>query len=516
MGQRRTARQRPSLTVNAFSSWASLAIHVALGFLLTPVVLHYVGKTGYGIWTVLHSLVGYYGLLNLGVRSATTRYVAHGSARREIDRLNEVVATSLAMFLVTGLIAVAVSVGLAQPLARFFKPPPSQHHVFVVMVMVLGASAAVEFLNSLLTSILAAYERYVAVNAISATAYTLRAAAVVLALRAGAGIEALAWATLGMSLLALVAQYIVARTTIPEVRFSLRQASRATLRVLLTYGFATIVVTTVNLMRTRLDSVVIGRWISLAAVAEYGVAAMIVQYLFNLVNTGTGVLTPRFARLDGTGDMVKMRGLFVRSLFVCAFLACGGGMVAVLFGPAFIRFWVGPGFETATPVLWILAAPYVVGLTQNSGYGLMLARDRHRWFAVISTGEAVANVAISIVLAPRLGVIGVAIGTAAPMFVMKAIVQPLYVAPIAGLRIREYLAPLLLPVSVSVGVTAVSIAAGLLTILQTASVALFLILAAGIACAYAGIVLLLSHEQEYARNLVGLAKVLGLRAARTH
>ena len=62
----------PSLKVNALSNWVSLGVNVIIGFVLTPFIIRSLGKTGYGIWTLVCSFVGYYGLLNLGVGSAIT------------------------------------------------------------------------------------------------------------------------------------------------------------------------------------------------------------------------------------------------------------------------------------------------------------------------------------------------------------------------------------------------------------------------------------------------------------
>ena len=68
-------RRRPSLRFNALSNFAGLAANVAIGFFLTPAMLGYLGETRFGIWTLVSSLVGYYGLLDFGVGSAVFRYV---------------------------------------------------------------------------------------------------------------------------------------------------------------------------------------------------------------------------------------------------------------------------------------------------------------------------------------------------------------------------------------------------------------------------------------------------------
>ncbi len=43
-----------------------------VAFFLTPFVVNSLGSTAYGIWVLLMSLTGYYGLLDLGVSAALT------------------------------------------------------------------------------------------------------------------------------------------------------------------------------------------------------------------------------------------------------------------------------------------------------------------------------------------------------------------------------------------------------------------------------------------------------------
>lgn len=113
--------RRPSLKINAISNWTSLVVQVAIGFFLTPFVIRHLGQSGYGVWVLVGSFIGYYGLLNLGVGSAITRYIARFSAQNDTENLNETVNSALAMFCITGIVAVAISVVIARTLATFFK-----------------------------------------------------------------------------------------------------------------------------------------------------------------------------------------------------------------------------------------------------------------------------------------------------------------------------------------------------------------------------------------------------------
>src|SRR2546427_3011707 len=58
---------------NVLSNWGAFAFAAVVNFALAPVVVHALGDTAYGVWSLLVSLTGYLGLLDLGVRGAVTR-----------------------------------------------------------------------------------------------------------------------------------------------------------------------------------------------------------------------------------------------------------------------------------------------------------------------------------------------------------------------------------------------------------------------------------------------------------
>ena len=74
---------------------------------------------------------------------------------------------------------------------------------------------------------------------------------------------------------------------------------------------------------------------------------------------------------------------------------------------------------------------------KTSAYALF-ALARHRFLAITVVIEGVLNVVLSVILVPRIGLLGVGLGTLIPLFKTKVIVQPIYVCHVSGLRNEDY------------------------------------------------------------------------------
>src|SRR5215831_2659855 len=115
------SRKRPSLKWNAVSNFGGLAVSVAIGFFLTPAMLRYLGEKRFGIWTLVSSLVGYYGLLDFGVGSAVFRYVPLFHGQGNHHKVSAVISTSMAFYTILSLVIVGATQLLAGPIARFYE-----------------------------------------------------------------------------------------------------------------------------------------------------------------------------------------------------------------------------------------------------------------------------------------------------------------------------------------------------------------------------------------------------------
>jgi O-antigen/teichoic acid export membrane protein len=425
----------------------NLVAQVMVGFFLTPFVVHSLGDRMYGFWALVGTFIGYYGLLELGLGSAVSRYVGGALGKGDKEECGKLFSTALQLYVVLGLAVIAITVVLsfASPL---FVRNPQDASLFGKVILILGLSIGLGFPARAFGGILNAELRLDWLAVIGLATLLLRTALVVAVLLAGCKVLALAWVAFISGLPGIAASAVLARKQCPWLRFSAQPWLGQRARALLSYGAFALVAHVADQLRSGVDEFVIAGCVGLAAVTHFRIASLLAGYFANLMMALVGTIQPWFSRMDGTGDQhaIQRALLFSTKLSICAAAFAAFGFVAL--GKPFIERWMGRPYLDAYPCLAILALGYVAAFGQGPSRYLLYGISKHKFFAVINTIEGVANVGLSIWFVRTMGIFGVALGTFIPMVVVKLIAQPLYVCRVSlipyGVYVRELAKSLLI------------------------------------------------------------------------
>lgn len=432
------ARRAPSLTRNIASNYVALAVNALLMLLLAPYLARCLGQAGYGAWLLALTIVGYSGLLDLGVTKGLARYVANHAGAGRIEPLNTTLGSALLFFAAVGLLSAGLVAMNAKVLADWFELPAELHAQFRIATIILGVNIAVAFPTRVFGAALTARESFVPANAVAVSTQVVATAATAAVLWLGHGLVAIAIVQLGATCASAIANFVVCRRLFPRMHFRPWDFRIPALRELIVYGFFAMLWVLADQLRFKMPPVVVGKCVSMSAVAIFGVAAMLMSQCGNVLSAAQAVMVPRLSMLDGRGDSAAFRDLFLRSSRAAGLVAALVFSLAILLGQPFIHLWFGPDFANSYRVLIILAPAYCLTRTQTMSVPMLYACNRHRFMACALLLEGALNLALAIILAPRWGVYGAAFGVALPMLLTATVVLPWHVCRVAGVRLSDY------------------------------------------------------------------------------
>jgi len=434
--------------VNTLSNVGGTAFTLAIGFVLTPFVLHRVGATDYGLWMLALSLVGYGALLDFGVANAVTKYVAAYRRHEDFHRLRGVVATGLAVFLAAGAVVIVASIVLAVALPSLFQIPAGKESTARWLVILAGIGVAVSLPTATTLAVLRGLQRFDLVNAVSVLGTTLYAAAVVAILELGGGVVEIVAANVPLQLAMQVPMVLAIRRSAPDLKLGLRGASREHGRVVASFGAAQFVIAVSAQARVRAPEAVIGAVSPAGRVTAYSIARRLGEMSGALSDQFVSVLMPLASSLDAGNERPRLRTMQIASTRVAVAITLLAGLPVAVLARPFLAAWVGPEYAGNAKLVWILVGAGAAAAVGWPSGAILTGIGRNRMLALFTASSALLSIGLTIALIGPLGLtgaaLGVLIGTAAETF---GLAVP-YSLRVTGAPFRRFVASAVAPAMV--------------------------------------------------------------------
>jgi O-antigen/teichoic acid export membrane protein len=440
--QASVARLNPRSTLirNTLANGLNYAVVVLSALILTPLVIKGFGTAVYGVWILINQLTGYAGLLDVGIQPAVSKRVAEARADGNRDALRNFLASA---FWLNGSVAAATFLlGLVFSLVfpgwfRLEGVTPADARLAVIIV---GLTTAFGFPGGVFSAVLKGELRFDLVSWIGIIGQAFRVVGLALALHFHGGVVGLALSGLLAAGVTLVGGAVFARRVLGPRYLRHARSSWSDIRGITHFGIFTLLSTAGWYLSYATDAAIIGALLTVADVAHFGLAVNVLVILSGIVGAFSGTLMPVAAQLETGGRRSDTQNTYLVSTRICLTLMIPAVAVLLLAGPDLLVVWVGRDFGSAAgPILQVLSIAHFAVIVNGPGFHMGVGMGLNRPIALLSLGEGLFNVALSYVLAKRMGVIGVAIGTLIPSVLAHGIALPAMVRSHLGISRRRFL-----------------------------------------------------------------------------
>ncbi|HEU5340730.1 oligosaccharide flippase family protein [Edaphobacter sp.] len=418
-----------------------MAVSMMVPFFLTPIVIHGLGTVAYGVWILAVSTVAYLNLLDLGLRSAIVRFVCAADAQQKADEVKTIVSSALWLRSLIAVVAVVAAVVLAVVFPHVFKKVPGDlARASQITVLLVALGVAITLVSNVFNGVLAAMSRFDLLSSISMTQTVIRAIGVILILRAGHGLVALAWWEFATVTLTGIITVVTAFRIYPPCRVRLARPDRAILKLLWSHSFITFIWSIAAQVILYTDNVVIGICLDVGLVAYYAIGGSLELYSGQVVGALSTTFLPIASRLDASGDNEQLRRLLVRGTQAALAILFPISLTLFFRGKTFVGLWMGQQYSLiAGTVIQILLISQFFNAAASTPSSMMMASGKHKPVAIASVISAVLNLGLSIVLAKTVGVYGVAWGTSIATTLIFLGFWPAYLRKMLDVPILFYL-----------------------------------------------------------------------------
>ena len=427
------------LMTSVFANWTALAVTLAVSFFLAPFVVHHLGNVAYGVWILANSSIGYMALLDLGMRSAVTHFVAKHQARGEDRESSQAVSFALAFRAVIGIVVIVGALLLAALASKIFRIPPEMWSAARWAILLSGLNLSCSLIFGLFAGVLAALQRFDLTSRITIAQTLTGAAGTVWLLNRGYGIVSLAALQLIVAVVLGLATIQLCRRAYPQLRVEVRFLDRKIVPELWRYSFYLFVIAAGSQVIYYTDNLVVGAFLSAGAVTLYAIGGRFIDYLAQLGASFAQTFMPMASNLAANDQREQLKRLLIHGTRAVLMISFPIGWVLLFRSSTFIGLWMGPQYaEVSGKVLRILLLSSLALTGNRVGGNLILGLGQHKAFALWQAGEAAANLALSIFLVRRIGIYGVAWGTVLPSLVSQLILWPRHISSHLGLNVWRY------------------------------------------------------------------------------
>lgn len=397
----------------AVLSYVYLIITFLIGIIYTPLLLRFLGKNEYGVYSVASSAIAFLAILDLGFSQTMVRYVSKYKALK--DKAGEEKLNGMFLLLYTAIAVIALVAGtilyfnLDVIFRRGFTPAETERLQWIFVILL--TNLVLSFPLGIYNSIISANEGFVLLKSMNIVSTILTHGGILIALFMGHKSISMALITTVVSLGIKGIQGIYG-TKKYKIRFRFRGFDRDLMKEILSFSFFIFLNIVIDQLYANTDKFILGALCSSAAVTTYTVGIQFQSYFEQFSTSISGVFMPKITKMITLQDtMDEVSALFVRigrvQFILLSFLM--GGFI--LLGKDFISLWVGSEQLMAYYIALVVIVPSLIPLSQNLGISVLRAMNKHKFRSIIYFFIALLNVALSIPLAIQFQGIGSACAT---------------------------------------------------------------------------------------------------------
>ncbi len=428
---------RETIARNTFFNTCGRVWEALIGVVLMVYIVKRLDWGGYGLWSLAAAFTGYISLLDFGVSSAFTKYIAERHARDDQRGVSEIVNSGLAFYLALGAVMLAIGWPLVEPMMAlvtrllvFLHPRNAAAYenantLAEARFLFRGALLLFVATNCIapFTALQSGLQRMGVTNVVSFGASILKLGLTVYFLEAGFGIRGLIYANGAVLAAFAVVSVVVAYALHPPLRLRPRHVTRATLGRLMRFGWRTQVAKLANVLNFQTDRAIVGLVFSdLALVGLYRAGEELASKLRQAPALVVSALLPAASELDARKDQDRLARLYLLSTKYIAVVAVPLAIFSVAAADMLMHamFANRENLAMAAWVLRILALGYAANLLPGPGVSIALGMGRADMPMYAGIISMLANLALTALLVYTAGFYGIPVATSLA-FVLSAL-----------------------------------------------------------------------------------------------
>lgn len=399
------------IKMGAMISYFALGINIITGLIYTPWMVHKIGQSNYGLYTLATSLIAVF-MLDFGLGSAVSRFVSKYRAEGNQDAINKIIGVIYKLyFAIDAVVLVVLGVLYFFLDVIYVKLTPDEMETFRVLYLMVAGFNLISFPLSPLNGILNAYEKFVQLKLCDVFNKLFTVIAVFTALYFTTSVKVVVGANVLSGVLTLLFKYIAIKRSVP-LKVDFKTVEKGLYKTLFGFTAWTTIISIMQRFTHSFAPSVLGITASSTEIAVYSPAVTLEGYFYLVGTAVNGLFLPRISKFIADKQEDKILDLMVK---VGRYQITVLGLIFVGFiclGQDFMTLWMGPEYAKTYYCALIIIFPSLIACSKQIASTTVVAKNLIKYNAVFMIFSGTLGLGLSYVASIYLGAVGVCLGTA--------------------------------------------------------------------------------------------------------
>lgn len=444
---KRTLSGGSQIKWGAVLSYIAIFVNIIATLLYTPWMKNQIGVENYGLYTLAISFISLF-LMDFGISAAVSRFIAKYRAEGDEQAVNNLLGLVYKLYLLIDAVACVALLVLFFFLESVYAGlTPAELSRFKELYVIVSAFSLFSFPFTTLSGVLNAYEKFVQLKLCEMFQKVFSVLLVVVVLLCGMGLRALVLAnSVSGAIMVLLKLYLVKKHT--PVKTNWRIWDAVLLKGVAGFAVWSCVCGIASRLMHNITPSILGAVSNSYQIALFSPALAISGYFYTIASAINGLFLPTVSRKiaqhkeDDILPLMITVGRF--QIVVLGLLYVGFWVI----GKEFMCLWMGKEFAPAYYCALLLAFPNVIEYSQQIANTTMIAKNKIKYTSLSWLAGGLVNVAVSLFLSARFGVIGSGVSIFIGSMVYVTLINVIYHRTLHIPMFRFYKAcylPMLIP-----------------------------------------------------------------------
>jgi len=333
-------------TWNAIDYISTLAIFL----ITTKLLIAEFGAAGYGFYIFFASLVGFFGMVDMGMGMAVSKYLSEFLHKKDYQRSSQIINVALAFYLAMSFVIAFFVYAFTTEILGFLRFEGVYFEAGLVVLKLVAIVFILNLVISIPTNILVALEEWFAISLINIVFKIVSASILVYILFMDINdldkFVAIFTMVLVISIVKLLTFLLVLKLKSFKYYFVLPSPDIKN-KVFSFLKFSSIQYF-LSLLVGHLDKFIISRFFGLEALGIYSFCVNAFVYLYGFIVNALKVFYPKLSMLHGDDNVAALKQGFFRLLMLTSTIAILASLCLVVFWDFTISLYIDQDFATAT------------------------------------------------------------------------------------------------------------------------------------------------------------------------